>query len=232
METALEQARDARLHILDEMNKVIGRSRETVSDNAPAMVTMKVESDKIRDVIGKGGATIRSITEETGASIDIDDDGTITIFGEGVESRDAAVRLIEGIVAEAEVGQIYNGKVVKIADFGAFVNILPGKDGLVHISQIASERVEKVTDYLSEGQIVKVIVLDVERGRIKLSMKEVPSDEVAAPASDVVEADATNEAEAAPASVDAVEVEAAAVESAPVEADVDQAAAQSKPSQD
>ena len=132
METALEQARDARLYILDEMNKVIGRSRETVSDNAPAMVTMKVESDKIRDVIGKGGATIRSITEETGASIDIDDDGTITIFGEGVESRDAAVRLIEGIVAEAEVGQIYNGKVVKIADFGAFVNILPGKDGLVH----------------------------------------------------------------------------------------------------
>ena len=175
METALEQARSARLHILDEMNKVIGRSRETVSDNAPAMVTMKVDSDKIRDVIGKGGATIRSITEETGASIDIDDDGTITIFGEGLESRDAAVSMIEGIVAEAEVGQIYDGKVVKIADFGAFVNILPGKDGLVHISQIANERVEKVTDYLSEGQIVKVIVLDVERGRIKLSMKEVPA---------------------------------------------------------
>ena len=175
METALEQARSARLHILDEMNKVIGQSRETVSDNAPAMVTMKVDSDKIRDVIGKGGATIRSITEETGASIDIDDDGTITIFGEGLESRDAAVSMIEGIVAEAEVGQIYDGKVVKIADFGAFVNILPGKDGLVHISQIANERVEKVTDYLSEGQIVKVIVLDVERGRIKLSMKEVPA---------------------------------------------------------
>lgn len=237
METALEQARDARLHILDEMNKVIGRSRETVSDNAPAMVTMKVESDKIRDVIGKGGATIRSITEETGASIDIDDDGTITIFGEGVESRDAAVRLIEGIVAEAEVGQIYNGKVVKIADFGAFVNILPGKDGLVHISQIASERVEKVTDYLSEGQIVKVIVLDVERGRIKLSMKEVPSDEAEAPASDAVEAEAASEPEAAPV---AVEVEAATVESAPVEsvedANVDQADdaadTQSKPTQD
>jgi polyribonucleotide nucleotidyltransferase len=138
------------------------------------MVTMKVDSDKIRDVIGKGGATIRGITEETGASVDIEDDGTITIFGEGVESRDAAVKMIEGIVAEAEVGQIYEGKVVKIADFGAFVNILPGKDGLVHISQIASERVEKVTDYLSEGQMVKVIVLDVERGRIKLSMKEVP----------------------------------------------------------
>jgi polyribonucleotide nucleotidyltransferase len=174
METALEQARSARLHILGEMNKVIGQSRASVSDNAPAMVTMKVDSDKIRDVIGKGGATIRGITEETGASVDIEDDGTITIFGEGVESRDAAVKMIEGIVAEAEVGQIYEGKVVKIADFGAFVNILPGKDGLVHISQIASERVEKVTDYLSEGQMVKVIVLDVERGRIKLSMKEVP----------------------------------------------------------
>jgi polyribonucleotide nucleotidyltransferase len=145
--------------------------------------------------------------------------------------------LIEGIVAEAEVGQIYNGKVVKIADFGAFVNILPGKDGLVHISQIA-KRASRKGHGLSclKVRSSKVIVLDVERGRIKLSMKEVPSDEVAAPASDVVEADATNEAEAAPASVDAVEVEAAAVESAPVEADVDQAddaaAAQSKPSQD
>jgi predicted RNA-binding protein with RPS1 domain len=137
------------------------------------------------------------------------------------------------------VGQIYNGKVVKIADFGAFVNILPGKDGLVHISQIASERVEKVTDYLSEGQIVKVIVLDVERGRIKLSMKEVPSDEAAA-ADDVVEVAATSEPEAAPASADSVEVEAAAIESAPVEsvedADVgeadDAAETQSKPTQD
>ena len=217
METALEQARDARLYILDEMNKVIGRSRETVSDNAPAMVTMKVESDKIRDVIGKGGATIRSITEETGASIDIDDDGTITIFGEGVESRDAAVRLIEGIVAEAEVGQIYNGKVVKIADFGAFVNILPGKDGLVHISQIASERVEKVTDYLSEGQIVKVIVLDVERGRIKLSMKEVPTDDDAPAAAETVEAVVASEPEAVVEPVDEVQVETPEVESAVVE---------------
>jgi len=219
METALEQARDARLYILGEMNKVIGRSRETVSDNAPAMVTMKVESDKIRDVIGKGGATIRSITEETGASIDIDDDGTITIFGEGVESRDAAVRLIEGIVAEAEVGQIYNGKVVKIADFGAFVNILPGKDGLVHISQIASERVEKVTDYLSEGQIVKVIVLDVERGRIKLSMKEAPADEDAPAETETVEAVVASEPEPAAVveSVDDVQVETPEVESAAVE---------------
>ena len=177
METALDQARDARLHILGEMNKIIGQSRENVSENAPAMVTIKVDADKVRDVIGKGGATIRGITEETGASVDIEDDGSITIFGEDAESRDAAVAMIEAITAEAEVGQIYSGKVVKIADFGAFVNILPGKDGLVHISQIAKERVEKVTDYLSEGQEVEVKVLDVDRGRIKLSMKELIEDD-------------------------------------------------------
>ena len=177
METALGQAKDARLHILGEMNKVLGQSREGVSENAPAMVTIKVEADKVRDVIGKGGSTIRGITEETGASVDIEDDGSITIFGEDADSRDAAVAMIEAITKEAEVGQIYNGKVVKIADFGAFVNILPGKDGLVHISQIAKERVEKVTDYLTEGQEVKVLVLDVDRGRIKLSMKELVEDE-------------------------------------------------------
>ena len=177
METALGQARDARLYILEEMNKVIGRSRTEVSENAPAMVTIKVEPEKVRDVIGKGGATIRSITEESGASIEIEDDGSIIIFGENLESRDAAVASIEAITAEAEVGQIYTGKVAKIADFGAFVNILPGKDGLVHISQISEERVEKVTDYLSEGQEVKVKVLDVDRGRIKLSMKDLSDDE-------------------------------------------------------
>ena len=175
MEVALAQAKDARLFILIEMNKVINKSRESVSANAPAMVTMKVDADKIRDVIGKGGATIRGITEQTGASVDIDDNGTITIFGEGSESRDAAVAMILAITAEAEVGQIYKGKVVKIADFGAFVNILPGKDGLLHISQISQERVEKVTDFLAEGQEIEVIVLDVDRGRIKLSMKEMPS---------------------------------------------------------
>ncbi len=175
MEVALAQAKDARLFILVEMNKVINKSRESVSANAPAMVTMKVDADKIRDVIGKGGATIRGITEQTGASVDIDDNGTITIFGEGSESRDAAVAMIMAITAEAEVGQIYKGKVVKIADFGAFVNILPGKDGLLHISQISQERVEKVTDFLAEGQEIEVIVLDVDRGRIKLSMKEMPS---------------------------------------------------------
>ena len=177
METALAQAKDARLHILGEMNQVLGRSRENVSENAPSMVTMKVDTDKIRDVIGKGGATIRSITETTGATIDIDDDGTITIFGEGAESRDAAILQIEAITAEPEVGQIYNGKVAKIADFGAFVTILPGKDGLVHISQIAKERVEKVSDFLTEGQEIRVKVLDVERGRIKLSIKELLEDE-------------------------------------------------------
>ena len=126
METALGQAREARLHILEEMNKIIGRSRSEVSVNAPAMVTIKVEPEKVRDVIGKGGATIRSITEESGASIEIEDDGSIIIFGEkNLESRDAAVASIEAITAEAEVGQIYKGKVAKIADFGAFVNILP-----------------------------------------------------------------------------------------------------------
>ena len=177
METALGQAKDARLHILGEMNKVIGKSRDSVSENAPAMVTIKVDAEKVRDVIGKGGSTIRGITEETGASVDIEDDGSITIFGEDADSRDAAVAIIESITKEAEVGQIYNGKVVKIADFGAFVNILPGKDGLVHISQIAKERVEKVTDFLVEGQEVKVLVLDVDRGRIKLSMKELIEDD-------------------------------------------------------
>ncbi|MBJ37864.1 MAG: polyribonucleotide nucleotidyltransferase [Gammaproteobacteria bacterium] len=172
METALDQARGARLYILDEMNKVIGRSRDDVADNAPQMVTLKVETDKIRDIIGKGGATIRGITEETGAQVDIDDDGTVTIFADTAESRQGAVAMVEAITAEAETGQIYKGKVVKIADFGAFVNILPGKDGLVHISQIANERVEKVTDHLTEGDEVEVLVLDVDRGRIKLSIKE------------------------------------------------------------
>ena len=194
METALDQARDARLHILGEMNKVIGKSREDVSENAPAMVTIKIDPDKVRDVIGKGGATIRAMTEETGASIDLEDDGTVTIFGEDAASRDAAVAQIEAITAEAEVGQIYKGKVVKIADFGAFVNILPGKDGLVHISQIAKERVEKVTDYLSEGQEVEVLVLDVDRGRIKLSMKELIKDEEQADAS--TEADDADDGDA------------------------------------
>jgi polyribonucleotide nucleotidyltransferase len=177
METALDQALHARLHILGEMSRAISEPRAEVSDNAPSMANLKVDPDKIRDVIGKGGATIRSITEETGATVDIDDDGTVRIYGEDAESRDAAVARIEEITAEAEIGAIYTGTVARIVDFGAFVTILPGKDGLVHISQIAQERVEKVTDFLEEGQQVQVKVLDVDqRGRIKLSMKEVAGD--------------------------------------------------------
>ena len=185
MGIALEQALEARLHILGQMNQVISEARTTVSDNAPSMATFKIDADKIRDVIGKGGATIRSITEETGATVDIDDDGTIRIYGSDAASRDAAVAKVEEITAEAEVGAVYEGTVARIVDFGAFVNILPGKDGLVHISQISQERVEKVTDYLSEGQVIKVKVMDVDqRGRIKLSMKEL---EEKAPAEDVAE---------------------------------------------
>jgi polyribonucleotide nucleotidyltransferase len=172
MEIALEQAQQARLHILGQMNEVISKSREDVSENAPSMAVIKIDADKIRDVIGKGGATIRSITEETEAQIDIDDDGTIRVYGKDAASRDAALEKIGEITAEAEVGATYEGKVVRIVDFGAFVNILPGKDGLVHISQISTERVENVTDYLAEGQDIKVKVLDVDqRGRIKLSIK-------------------------------------------------------------
>jgi len=178
METALAQAYEARCHILNEMNQIIAEPRAAVSDNAPSIATIEVNPDKIRDVIGKGGVTIRAIQEETGAQIDIDDSGLIRVYGENAESRDAAIARIEAITAEAEVGQIYLGTVSKIVDFGAFVNIIPGKDGLVHISQIAQERVENVEDYLKEGQQVRVVVLDVDaRGRIKLSMKEVPEEE-------------------------------------------------------
>ena len=174
METALAQALDARRHILSEMNKVLSASRATVSENAPSMVVLKVDPDKIRDIIGKGGATIRSIVEETGAEVDVEDDGTVRIYGEDGTSKDAAVKRVQEITAEAEIGKIYRGRVASIVDYGAFVNILPGKDGLLHISQIAKERVEKVSDYLKEGQEIDVVCLDTDqRGRIKLSMKEV-----------------------------------------------------------
>ncbi|MEQ9452327.1 MAG: polyribonucleotide nucleotidyltransferase [Pseudomonadales bacterium] len=174
MEAALQQAHEARLHILGEMNKVLSASREELSENAPAMTTLKVHPDKIRDIIGKGGATIRGIVEETGAEVDIDDDGNVRIYASSAESKNAAVARVQEITAEAEVGRIYHGTVARIVDFGAFITILPGKDGLLHISQIAEERVEKVTDYLSEGQEIDVVCLDVDqRGRIKLSMKEV-----------------------------------------------------------
>ena len=177
MEVALQQAHTARLHILDEMNKVISTPREKMADNAPVLTVVKVHPDKIRDIIGKGGATIRSIVEETGAEVDIDDDGSVRIYAANAESKNAAVARINEITAEAEVGKIYEGKVERIVDFGAFINILPGKDGLLHISQIAQERVEKVTDFLEEGQMVKVICLDVDqRGRIKLSMKDLPEE--------------------------------------------------------
>jgi polyribonucleotide nucleotidyltransferase len=178
MEKALEQANAGRLFILGEMNKVISQPRAEMSDYAPQMISMKIDPDKIRDVIGKGGATIRSITEETGASIDIDDDGNIKIASPDRDAADAARKSIELITAEVEVGTIYEGKVARLMDFGAFVNILPGKDGLVHISQICEERVEKVSDKLSEGDVVKVKVLEIDRqGRIRLSMKEVGDNE-------------------------------------------------------
>lgn len=181
MEIALNQAHDAVAHILGEMNKVLSKSRDSVSENAPSMAMMKIDADKIRDVIGKGGAVIRSITEETGASVDIDDDGNIRIYGENAESRDAAIEKIQSITAEAEVGALYMGKVARIVDFGAFVTILPGKDGLVHISQISSDRVENIGEYLSEGQDVLVKVMDLDaRGRIKLSIKEISEEEKAA----------------------------------------------------
>ncbi len=174
MEAALEQALHARLHILGEMNKVLASSRDEVSEAAPRYHTMKIDADKIRDVIGKGGATIRSLTEETGATIDISDDGTIRIYSDDSDGLNDAIFRIGEITAEAEVGRIYEGTVARIVDFGAFVTIMPGTDGLLHISQIAEERVEKVTDYLKEGQEIRVKVLDVDaRGRIKLSMKEV-----------------------------------------------------------
>ena len=176
MEIALNQAKDARLHILSEMNKVISSSKTDMSEWAPTIVSFKIDPEKIRDVIGKGGAVIRGITEETGASIDIDQDGTVKVASVDGSSGREAVKRIKLITAEVEVGKIYEGKVVRLMEFGAFVTILPGKDGLVHISQISEERVEKVSDKLSEGDDVKVKVLEVDRqGRVRLSMKAVES---------------------------------------------------------
>ncbi len=172
MAVALEQAKAGRIHILGEMNKVISTGRTEMSEHAPRMFTVKIKTDKIRDLIGPGGKVIRSIVEETGAKIDIEDDGTVKIFATTEAAAAAARASIDDVTAEVEVGRIYSGKVVKIMDFGAFVRITANSDGLVHISQIAQHRVEKVTDELSEGQEVKVKVLDVDRnGRIRLSMK-------------------------------------------------------------
>jgi polyribonucleotide nucleotidyltransferase len=174
MKVALDQAREGRLHILDEMNKVLSKPRETMSEWAPTIITMKIDPEKIREVIGKGGAVIRQITEETGTSIDIENDGTVKIASvQGAAGREAQ-RRIELITADIEVGRIYEGKVARLMDFGAFVTILPGRDGLVHISQISEERVERVGDKLKEGDVVRVKVLEVDRqGRVRLSMRNV-----------------------------------------------------------
>ncbi|NTS75325.1 polyribonucleotide nucleotidyltransferase [Catenovulum sp. SM1970] len=172
MQIALNQAKAARLHILDVMDKAIGEHRDEVSEFAPRIYTMKINQDKIRDVIGKGGATIRALTEETETTIEIEDDGTVKIAATDKTKADAAIAKIKALTAEVEVGTLYDGKVMRIVDFGAFVEILPGKEGLVHISQIAEERVNNVSDYLKEGQQVKVKVLEVDRqGRVRLSMK-------------------------------------------------------------
>lgn len=172
MEQALKQAHAGRIHILNAMNEVIATSRIEINAHAPNYATIEINPEKIRDVIGKGGATIRALTEETGATVDIDDNGVIRIFGESKASTRAAINKIEALTAEVEVGAVYTGTVARIVEFGAFVTVLPGTDGLVHISQISDERVENVTDYLKEGQTVKVQVQDIDnRGRIKLTMK-------------------------------------------------------------
>jgi polyribonucleotide nucleotidyltransferase len=178
MQVALAQAQEGRLHILSKMQESMSTVRTELSEHAPRMVTIKIHPDKIREVIGKGGATIQALTKETGCSIDIKDDGTVTIASTSATGMEEAKRQIEGITAEAEVGKIYEGPVVKILEFGALVNILPGKDGLLHISEIAHERVKEVKDFLQEGQIVKVKLLAAdERGRLKLSMKAISPEE-------------------------------------------------------
>jgi polyribonucleotide nucleotidyltransferase len=177
MKVALDQAKQGRLHILGEMNKALSATREEMSDYAPRIITFKIDPSKIREVIGKGGVTIRGITEQTGASIDLTDDGVVNVASVDRAAGEEARRMIEEITAEVEVGKTYEGKVVRLMDFGAFVTILPGKDGLVHISQISDERVEKVSDKLSEGDTVRVKVLEIDRqGRVRLSMKEVDSE--------------------------------------------------------
>ncbi len=178
MRIALSQANEGRNFILGEMNKVISEPRSEMSEYAPRLITIKIHPDKIRDVIGKGGVTIRSITEETGATVDIADDGTITIGSVNKEAGDEARKRIEQITADIEPGQIFEGKVIKIMNFGAFVSLAPGRDGLVHISQLSDERVENVTDVVKEGEMVKVKVLEVDKqGRVRLSMKEVGKDD-------------------------------------------------------
>jgi polyribonucleotide nucleotidyltransferase len=173
MQIALNQAKGARMHILSVMDEAISGARDDISEFAPRIHTMKISSDKIKDVIGKGGAVIRQLTEETGTTIEIEDDGTIKIAATDGEQAKDAISRIEQITAEVEVGKVYTGKVTRIVDFGAFVAVLGGKEGLVHISQIADKRIEKVSDYLEMGQEVQVKVLEIDRqNRIRLSMKE------------------------------------------------------------
>ncbi len=177
MKEALAQAKEGRLHILEEMAKAIDQSRDQISDYAPTITTIQVHKDKIREVIGKGGAVIREITEKTGAKIEINDEGLVSIAAVDGESGQAAIDWINSIVEEPEIGKVYEGKVVKLMDFGAFVNFMGSRDGLVHISQLKSERVEKVSDVVNEGDVVKVKVLDIDaRGKVKLSMKEIESE--------------------------------------------------------
>jgi polyribonucleotide nucleotidyltransferase len=172
MRAALDQAREGRVHILGEMAKALAAPREQMSDYAPRILTMRIHPDKIRDVIGKGGVTIRGITEQTGTTIDIDDDGTVRIASVDRAAAEEARGLIERITADVEVGMVYEGRVARLMDFGAFITILPGRDGLLHISQISEERVERVSDKLAEGDAVRVKVLEVDKqGRIRLSMK-------------------------------------------------------------
>jgi polyribonucleotide nucleotidyltransferase len=181
MQVALAQAREGRLHILEKMRTAMEGARTELSDFAPRMYTMKINPERIRDVIGKGGATIRAITEETGTTIDIKDDGNITIAAIDAEAAKRAQKRIEDLTAEVEIGKVYEGTVLKLLEFGAIVQILPGRDGLLHISQIANERVEKVGDYVKEGQAVRVKVLEAdEKGRLRLSMKAAAADAAAA----------------------------------------------------
>ncbi|MDD2842231.1 MAG: polyribonucleotide nucleotidyltransferase, partial [Tolumonas sp.] len=178
MQIALKQARDARLHILTVMDKAIGAARNDISDFAPRIHTIKINPEKIKDVIGKGGSVIRALTEETGTTIELEDDGTVKIAAVSGEAAQEAIRRIQALTADVEIGRIYEGKVTRLAEFGAFVNILPGKDGLVHISQITDERVKDVSDYLKVGDMVRTKVLEVDRqGRIRLSIKEAKRDD-------------------------------------------------------
>ena len=189
MQIALKQAKAARIHILNVMDQAISTHREELSEHAPRIYTLKINPEKIRDVIGKGGAVIRQITEESGTTIEIEDDGTVKIAATNSQAANIAINRIEAITAEIEVGAVYQGEVVRIVDFGAFVNVLPGKDGLVHISQISDERVSNVADHLVIGQKVAVKVMEVDKqGRVRLSIKEAQGKPAAVESADAVEA--------------------------------------------